>query len=154
MLRFLGQFDVHSLTNADDFYVVERWIFAIGLLGMRELTALVNTRIDAADFEELEDFRDAGYRPFKSLLNEAEQSPYDRGRFDALLISELDQLYDVLRAHRNPRISIEPPPPAEDPEPVRGDVPVVNPWRNVGRNDPCPCGSGRKAKKCCLANTS
>ena len=21
---------------------------------------------------------------------------------------------------------------------------------NVGRNDPCPCGSGRKAKKCCL----
>jgi uncharacterized protein len=25
-----------------------------------------------------------------------------------------------------------------------------NPWRNVGRNDPCPCGSGRKFKKCCL----
>ncbi|MEW5724358.1 MAG: anaerobic sulfatase maturase [Thermodesulfobacteriota bacterium] len=22
--------------------------------------------------------------------------------------------------------------------------------RNVGRNDPCPCGSGRKYKKCCL----
>ncbi|TIP76603.1 MAG: hypothetical protein E5X63_41945, partial [Mesorhizobium sp.] len=21
-----------------------------------------------------------------------------------------------------------------------------------GRNDPCPCGSGKKAKKCCLAN--
>lgn len=21
----------------------------------------------------------------------------------------------------------------------------------VGRNDPCPCGSGKKAKKCCLA---
>ncbi len=27
---------------------------------------------------------------------------------------------------------------------------VRNPWRNVGRNDPCPCGSGRKFKKCCL----
>jgi uncharacterized protein len=25
-----------------------------------------------------------------------------------------------------------------------------NPWRNVGRNDPCPCGSGKKFKKCCL----
>ncbi len=24
----------------------------------------------------------------------------------------------------------------------------VNPYRNVGRNDPCPCGSGRKFKKC------
>lgn len=22
-------------------------------------------------------------------------------------------------------------------------------WRGVGRNDPCPCGSGRKAKYCC-----
>ncbi len=26
----------------------------------------------------------------------------------------------------------------------------VNPFRNIGRNDPCPCGSGRKYKKCCL----
>jgi hypothetical protein len=23
----------------------------------------------------------------------------------------------------------------------------------VGRNDPCPCGSGKKYKKCCLADT-
>jgi uncharacterized protein len=23
-------------------------------------------------------------------------------------------------------------------------------WQNVGRNDPCPCGSGRKYKQCCL----
>jgi preprotein translocase subunit SecA len=22
----------------------------------------------------------------------------------------------------------------------------------VGRNDPCPCGSGKKYKKCCLAS--
>jgi len=28
--------------------------------------------------------------------------------------------------------------------------PRVNPFRNVGRNDPCPCGSGKKYKKCCL----
>jgi uncharacterized protein YecA (UPF0149 family) len=25
-----------------------------------------------------------------------------------------------------------------------------NPLKNVGRNDPCPCGSGKKYKKCCL----
>ncbi len=29
-------------------------------------------------------------------------------------------------------------------------VPVTNPLRGVGRNDPCPCGSGKKYKKCCL----
>jgi uncharacterized protein len=30
-------------------------------------------------------------------------------------------------------------------------APYVNPVRDVGRNDPCPCGSGKKYKKCCLA---
>ena len=29
-------------------------------------------------------------------------------------------------------------------------APVENPDRHVGRNDPCPCGSGRKFKKCCM----
>ena len=27
--------------------------------------------------------------------------------------------------------------------------PVLNPSKHVGRNDPCPCGSRRKFKKCC-----
>ena len=27
--------------------------------------------------------------------------------------------------------------------------PVVNKTPDIGRNDPCPCGSGRKYKKCC-----
>jgi hypothetical protein len=30
---------------------------------------------------------------------------------------------------------------------------AVNVYRNVGRNDPCPCGSGKKYKKCCLKLT-
>ncbi len=32
--------------------------------------------------------------------------------------------------------------------------PVVNKAQKVGRNDPCPCGSGKKYKKCCGANQS
>jgi hypothetical protein len=27
--------------------------------------------------------------------------------------------------------------------------PITNPGSRIGRNDPCPCGSGRKYKKCC-----
>ena len=30
-------------------------------------------------------------------------------------------------------------------EPIRVEV-------KTGRNDPCPCGSGKKYKKCCLKN--
>jgi len=32
--------------------------------------------------------------------------------------------------------------------------PVRNPWKDVGRNDPCPCGSGLKFKKCCLGKAA
>lgn len=32
-------------------------------------------------------------------------------------------------------------------------IPLVND-KKIGRNDPCPCGSGKKYKKCCLNNTS
>jgi hypothetical protein len=42
------------------------------------------------------------------------------------------------------------------PEPFMDDhfapaqAPFVNPAPKVGRNDPCPCGSGKKYKKCCM----
>ena len=28
--------------------------------------------------------------------------------------------------------------------------PVVRDYKKIGRNDPCPCGSGKKYKNCCL----
>jgi hypothetical protein len=28
--------------------------------------------------------------------------------------------------------------------------PYENPFKGIGRNDPCPCGSGKKFKRCCL----
>src|SRR5260370_26098520 len=30
---------------------------------------------------------------------------------------------------------------------------VVRSGAKVGRNDPCPCGSGKRSKKCCVANS-
>jgi hypothetical protein len=57
------------------------------------------------------------------------------------------------------------PPPEADPAPPEksngvlrwfppdSTAPAVNPYRNIGRNAPCPCGSGRKFKKCCLPET-
>lgn len=29
------------------------------------------------------------------------------------------------------------------------EEPYINPFKGIGRNDPCPCGSGKKFKKCC-----
>ena len=33
---------------------------------------------------------------------------------------------------------------------VHGRQPVRNAGPRIGRNDPCPCGSGKKYKKCCM----
>lgn len=30
--------------------------------------------------------------------------------------------------------------------------PVVRDNKKIGRNDPCPCGSGRKYKNCCMSS--
>jgi len=38
--------------------------------------------------------------------------------------------------------------------PTAEEDPTVPSRRKVGRNDPCPCGSGKKYKKCCLAKDS
>ncbi len=52
-------------------------------------------------------------------------------------------------ASQQQRAPVGAPPPGMDvpkaPQPIRNDAP------KVGRNDPCPCGSGRKYKKCCGA---
>ena len=34
----------------------------------------------------------------------------------------------------------------------KATAPIVNQNKNIGRNDPCPCGSGKKYKKCCGKN--
>ena len=44
-----------------------------------------------------------------------------------------------------------PPPGMELPEAQPKPTPVRTAAPQVGRNDPCPCGSGRKYKKCCGA---
>jgi len=39
--------------------------------------------------------------------------------------------------------------PGADEEPLPPPVKPIHTDTNVGRNDPCPCGSGKKYKKCC-----
>ncbi|MBE6626194.1 MAG: preprotein translocase subunit SecA [Ruminococcaceae bacterium] len=39
-------------------------------------------------------------------------------------------------------------------KPAQKKAPVVNKTPKVGRNDPCPCGSGKKYKKCCGASAA
>ena len=45
-----------------------------------------------------------------------------------------------------------PTPASEEHKPHTYEKDKDDPYANVGRNDPCPCGSGKKFKKCHGAN--
>jgi hypothetical protein len=92
-------------------------------------------------------------RHFDGDLAEAEARPDDVRRFERFHLGYIRDVVDALQwtrrredeadgAERNEGWLAS---PNMFPEPVR------NPMRHVGRNDPCPCGRGKKAKRCCLA---
>lgn len=43
---------------------------------------------------------------------------------------------------------------AADEQLLGAQVQSINPYKDVGRNDPCPCGSEKKFKQCCGRNGS
>ena len=124
------------------------WLLAIALLGLRELVPLV----DSAFREERIPEQWIDRSEFDDELAEAERAPDDIDRFTQ---NNLGYIEDVL-------VSLDWARGTEDVFDEDGEEapwtdfvpnePVSNPWRHVGRNDPCPCGSGKKAKKCCLAS--
>ena len=125
------------------------WLQAIALLGLRDLVPLV----DSAFREERipEEWID---RPeFDEDLATTERAPDDIDRFTQNNLGYIEDVLVSLDWTRGTEDVFD-----EDGEEalwtdvVYPNEPVRNPWRHVGRNDPCPCGSGKKAKKCCLAN--
>ncbi|MBI5588505.1 MAG: preprotein translocase subunit SecA [Deltaproteobacteria bacterium] len=52
------------------------------------------------------------------------------------------------REHREEKVTYS---RGEEPEEEEKEEPVVRLGDKIGRNDPCPCGSGKKYKKCCGA---
>ena len=64
------------------------------------------------------------------------------------------QLAAVAGRRRDSPGSRTPPSPAASSRPRRRREPVRNVGKKVGRNDPCPCGSGKKFKACCMRKQS
>jgi hypothetical protein len=108
------------------------WEEAIAYLGLSDLAPRVEAaqkdgRIDPA-------FSEPGW--FKETLREAERYPHDLNRLPANQYGYLDDPVAALNWTEEGY-----------------GAPQRNPFKSVGRNDPCPCGSGKKFKKCCLGKT-
>lgn len=96
---------------------------------------------------------------------EAIEAVRDAFRRDAVDLSMAGDIEDVeihlgLREHREtPRPRLRSPhletlQRLRSLAPARTATPKPEKRRKVGRNDPCPCGSGRKYKKCCGSATN
>ncbi|ACL60392.1 SEC-C motif domain protein [Methylobacterium nodulans ORS 2060] len=133
---FLVRFDEENRAEVGD-PAWQGWEDAIGVLGLTDLA------------ERVRDSRRSGRTPpdfsfvtdFERALQEARDNPASRARFDKLKLGYIEDIVDELAW------TAEPDPEAEN----LPDLPLPhhNPYRDVGRNDPCPCGSGKKFKKCC-----
>jgi hypothetical protein len=128
------------------------WSAAIALLGLESMSGLVQK----AFARGLIDPVFTNYDHFREDLGRTLADPermaglrYDKiGPLDDA-IAELAGWYafsDAAKQNRARHIARE----AAGVQPRPPEAPAINPLKGVGRNDPCPCGSGKKFKKCCL----
>jgi hypothetical protein len=126
------------------------WAGTAAALGYEDLKVEVavltkDGLLDAIDF---------GLEDFDRIIELARSDPTGLDGFHDQQVRPFDDAIGALESWV--RIEDEGDASGSDEEGAFGDepsseAPYVNPFRDVGRNDPCPCGSGRKYKKCCLA---
>ena len=131
---FLIRFDDERLARAGE-AAWNGWAEAIALLGFDDLSdRYTNALTEARVLEDV-----CGRDWFEAVLFDALNNPEDPERFRmhrfGYFGNAADELDELL---------------AEDDAQGEAEAPIQNPLRDVGRNDPCPCGSGKKFKKCCL----
>jgi SEC-C motif len=144
--RRFGKYAAQSLDDPD-FRIQREAVRGIGLLGVHSEAARLRPLFEDPDLRE------------DALHAFAMSTPCDvtRPRVRALYpkIEELaggltDEEHEVVKDALDFRLEMHglkpvfgTDPEADEPEPVVS--------KKVGRNDPCPCGSGKKYKKCCGA---
>jgi uncharacterized protein YecA (UPF0149 family) len=70
------------------------------------------------------------------------------GEVPDYLRSELVSGYDLIAQFKKHQDWDFPEDDDDDPFEYHVQEPAYNPYKSIGRNDPCPCGSGKKFKKC------
>jgi uncharacterized protein len=149
--EFLARFDLERTAPPGD-ATWHSWMAAVALLGLGEFSERVHLAFEdgriAADIADVEDFR--------KLLADARERPDDATRFEEENWGYIDDVVVALErfVHGDDDGSEFAEDDSSHWSPPNDHLPVRNPWRGVGRNDPCPCGSGKKFKKCCLPSIS
>ncbi len=159
-----------GLQPRDCCFVWHGWQSTIAMLGLVELKEIVKQAFERG----IIDRRWLRYRDFEADLERAVRNPTEpwpeHGGDYTLFgdtIEELSKWHGFSEEYQRNRDRLRdapPPPPSSFTSSTPLDrrnlllpdidylatEPIRNPLRGVGRNDPCPCGSGAKYKRCCL----
>ena len=149
--RFLRDAFVNLRPQAEN-EVWHGWQSAVARLGMREMRSLVRKAFDrgyiSPDWMDFADF-DHNLELYEVLVERCGMAGVPELELFGNTIEELSNWYafsdDDLRKEAEWRTRTD-----EEHWRDPGPEPRINIYRDVGRNDPCPCGSGKKFKKCCL----
>src|SRR4051794_35032705 len=156
----LGLYD--TLQPQHESFVWSGWVLAIGLLGLEALSDVVRQAFGRGLIEPMVmDYDDFRRDLARTLADPERMAGFQHDMIGPLedAIGELSSWYAFADAAEQDEERWAASP--EDvhlpfaPEDVRlpfTDMPqpFVDPFKGTGRNDPCPCGSGKKFKKCCL----
>lgn len=153
---YLRRFERESAAPADDM-IWHAWMTAVALLGFEQLTdrvraAFADGRIPQWVAEE---------RHYDELLDAALARPDDEQRFSDEHLGYIEDVLAELEPWERSPVDTDDDFTDDEldaeaaatfgPLSVERRTPVRNPFAGVGRNDPCPCGSGKKFKRCCLS---
>ncbi len=140
---------LHKLSReakpSDDMIFWMTWAEAAAKLGYEDLRADL-ARLNAEGRLERREYDLAA---FNESLEAARRNPGDLAIFELLQAVPFEDAIGTLEKWDHSDEPFDEESFADQDAPF--DAPYVNPLRDVGRNDPCPCGSGKKYKKCCLA---
>ena len=147
--RILRDAFMEMQPQAQDF-VWFGWQSAIAMLGLGDLKTLVRKAFDRGFIDsnvlEFDHFEQDLRRGIERLGEPCRPDDHEYTLFGDT-IDELSEWYCFSERY------------SEDQERYRrhaetnrlSNQPLENPFKSIGRNDPCPCGSGKKFKRCCLA---
>ena len=136
-----------SLLEENPDFVMVEWINAIAMLGWEDFTPHVEEVFNQGLINSF----DITLSDFERVLQIAKDDPKGLAGFADQRVAPFSNVDEI-----SSWAAFE---PEEEHSVVHEDwddfdrdeiEPFMNPNRNIGRNDPCPCGSGKKFKKCCL----
>jgi len=138
-----------QLEPQEDCYVWSGWVDAVAWLGLTELKPLVQQAF-------LRGSIDPGWLTFRNFEEDL-QYTVEHPDAEPLHADGNPTLFGETVAEMSGWAGFKPKTPSKDKSEwglrTSDGMPHREPLRKVGRNDPCPCGSGKKFKKCCLNST-